>query len=285
MTESPLRASFYTLGCRLNQAETSLISNGFRQRGYDVVDFGEIADVCVINSCTVTEQADAKCRHLVRQVLRRNPETYVAIVGCYAQTGFQVLEQIEGLDLIVGNAEKMRVVDYIGDEPLKTAEPRVVRPRIPRQAFTVEPAEGRADTTRANLKIQDGCDFMCSFCVIPMARGRARSRDFADLRREAEGLIAAGHRELVLTGVNIGTYEHEGRGFLDVVEMLCALDGIERVRISSIEPTTIGDELLERMASSDVLCPHLHLPLQSGSDSVLTRMRRKYGIGDFMSYV
>lgn len=285
MSESPLRASFYTLGCRLNQAETSLIANGFRQRGYDVVEFGEVSDVCVINSCTVTEQADAKCRSLVRQVLRKNPETYVAIVGCYSQTGYDVLRQIEGLDLIVGNAEKMRVFEHIGDEPLKAAEPRVVRPRIPRQAFTVDPAPGGADTTRANLKIQDGCDFMCSFCVIPMARGRARSRELDDVRREAEALIAAGHKELVLTGVNIGTYDHEGRGFLELVQMLSGLEGLVRLRISSIEPTTIGEELLEWMAASPVVCPHLHLPLQSGSDSVLERMRRKYDIGEFMRYV
>lgn len=282
---SPLRASFYTLGCRLNQAETAMIANRFEKQGYQLVPFGERADVCVINSCTVTAQADAKCRHLVRRILRENAETVVAIVGCYAEIGAQALADIEGIDLIVGTADKLRVLDFIGDEPIKRAEPQIVRARMTRQPFTIDNDGVSPETTRANLKIQDGCDFMCSFCVIPRARGRARSRRFDDVRQEAQSLIALGHRELVLTGVNIGTYRCDGYDFVDLVQMLCDLDEVGRVRISSIEPTTVDARLLRLMRDQPALCAHLHLPLQSASDTVLQRMKRKYGWPEFEAYV
>ncbi len=279
-----LRASFYTLGCRLNQAETGLISNSFRERGYDIVEFGEPADVCIINSCTVTEQADAKCRQIVRQVLRKNPDTFVAVVGCYAQTGFEALQQIEGIDLIVGNQDKLQVIDLI-DEPAKRPEPRIVRSRMTRSPFTLPFYGTDLPTTRANLKIQDGCDFMCSFCIIPFARGRARSRAFWDIQREAMELVEAGINEIVLTGVNIGTYRFEDKGFMDVVRMLLAIPGLRRLRISSIEPTTVDEALLDLMADSEVLCSHLHLPVQSGSDRILKSMRRVYSVREFLNFV
>lgn len=279
-----LRASFYTLGCRLNQAETGLIANQFRARGYELVDFGEPADVCVINSCTVTEQADAKCRQIVRQVLRRNPDTFVAVVGCYAQTGYEALRQIDGIDLIVGNQDKFRVVELI-DEPAKRPEPAIVRSRFTRAPFTLPVYGTDLPTTRANLKIQDGCDFMCSFCIIPFARGRARSRAFWDIQREAIQLIEAGYQELVLTGVNIGTYRFEDQTFVDVVEMLLRLPGLGRLRISSIEPTTIDDRILHLMADSEKLCPHLHVPVQSGSDRILRKMKRLYTVEAFQRFI
>ncbi|MDQ7053935.1 MAG: tRNA (N(6)-L-threonylcarbamoyladenosine(37)-C(2))-methylthiotransferase MtaB [candidate division KSB1 bacterium] len=279
-----LRASFYTLGCRLNQAETGLISNSFRERGYEIVDFGEPADVCIINSCTVTEQADSKCRQIVRQVLRKNPDTFVAVVGCYAQTGFEAMQQIEGIDLIVGNQDKMQVIDLI-DEPAKRPEPRIVRSRMTRAPFTLPFYGTDLPTTRANLKIQDGCDFMCSFCIIPFARGRARSRAFWDIQREAIELVETGIKEIVLTGVNIGTYQFEDKTFMDVVRMLLSIPGLRRLRISSIEPTTVNEELLDLMADSDVLCSHLHLPVQSGSDRILKSMRRVYSIREFLDFV
>ncbi len=280
----PLKASFHTLGCRLNQAETALISNRFREQGYEVVDFGAASDVCVINSCTVTEGADSKCRQLVRQVLRRNPNTFVAVVGCYAQIGADVLKKIAGIDLIVGTQDKLRVLEFI-DEPLKLPEPRVVRSRMTKAPFTIAASDMPAPTTRANLKIQDGCDFMCSFCVIPFARGRARSRAFWDIQREALQLIDAGHQELVLTGVNIGTYSFEEKTFLDVVKMLLTIPALKRLRISSIEPTTIPFELIELMTDSEVLCPHLHVPAQSGDDNVLAAMKRLYTRGEFESFI
>ncbi len=279
-----LKATFYTLGCRLNQAETGIISNSFRENGYEVVDFGEEADVCVINSCTVTEQADAKCRQIVRQVLRRNPDTFVAVVGCYAQTGFEKLRRIDGIDMIVGNEDKLRVVDLI-DEPAKRPAPEIVRNRLQCGAFTLPYYATQLPTTRANLKMQDGCDFMCSFCIIPFARGRARSRAFWDIQREALQLVEAGYREIVLTGVNIGTYRHEERGFLEIVDMLLAIPRLERLRISSIEPTTIPEGLLRRMADSEKLCSHLHIPVQSGSDRILQSMRRLYSVHEFLRFL
>lgn len=284
---APLRVSLVTLGCRLNEAESAVIGRRFAARGYDVVPFGEPADVCVVNSCTVTHEADRKCRQVVRQALRRNPDTFVAVVGCYAQIGHEALKQIEGLDLIVGSAEKLNVVDWI-DEPAKRSEPQVVRPRPTRQPFALpldDAGAGLAAHVRANLKVQDGCDFMCAFCVIPFARGRARSRAFWDVQREAIERIAAGHRELVLTGVNIGTYEHEGRTFLDLVDMLRRLPGLARLRISSIEPTTVGRALIDRIADDDVLCPHLHVPLQAGSDRILAAMKRHHTKRDFLDLI
>ncbi len=280
----PLKASFHTLGCRLNQAETALISNRFRAQGYEVVDEAAASDVCVINSCTVTEGADSKCRQLVRQVLRRNPNTFVAVVGCYAQIGAEALKRIEGIDLIVGTQDKLRVLEFI-DEPLKLPEPRLVRSRMTKEPFTIAANDMAAPTTRANLKIQDGCDFMCSFCVIPFARGRARSRAFWDIQREALQLLDAGHQELVLSGVNIGTYAFEEKTFLDVVKMLLTLRSLKRLRISSIEPTTIPLELIDLMADSEVLCPHLHIPVQSGDDAVLAAMKRLYTRSEFEAFI
>lgn len=280
----PLKASFHTLGCRLNQAETTLISNRFRAHGYEIVEAGAASDVCVINSCTVTDNADSKCRQLVRQILRCNPDTFVAVVGCYAQVGAEALKKIGGIDLIVGTQDKLRVLDFI-DDPLKRPAPQIVRPRMTKAAFTIAASHLPAPTVRANLKIQDGCDFMCSFCIIPFARGRARSRAFWDIQREALQLLEAGHKELVLTGVNIGTYQFENKSFLDVVKMLLAIPDLQRLRISSIEPTTIPFELIEVMADSNVLCPHMHIPVQSGDDGVLARMKRLYTRREFESFI
>lgn len=278
------RASFYTLGCRLNQAETALISNSFRERGYKIVDYGEPTDVCVINTCTVTEQADAKCRQLVRQVLRRSPDAFVAVIGCYAQIGTKALQDIEGIDLIVGTEEKMQVCDFI-DVPQKLPQPVVRKKKISSSAFTISSVGNYETATRANLKIQDGCDFMCTFCVIPFARGRSRSRAFRDIQREAIQLVERGHKELVLSGVNIGTYAYEGKTFLDVVKMLETVDGLERIRISSIEPTTISEALVYHMAESDKLCNHFHIPLQSGDDTVLKDMRRLYTLAEYEAFL
>lgn len=284
MTPSKLKASFFSLGCRLNQAETALIGNSFRQKGYEVVEFGQPADVCVINSCTVTEQADSKCRQLVRQVLRKNPATFVAVVGCYAQIGSEVLRQVEGIDLIVGTEDKLRVSDLI-DDPIKLPAPQVIKNKMTKAPFTIATEGGAAPTTRANLKIQDGCDFMCSFCVIPFARGRARSRAFWDIQREALQLVDAGHQEIVLTGVNIGTYQFEDKAFLEVVKMLMTIPALKRLRLSSIEPTTIPLELIDLMADSAVLCPHLHIPVQSGDDHILAAMKRLYTTAEYLQFV
>lgn len=282
--ENGLKAAFYTFGCRLNQAETALISQSFRNEKYEIADINEHVDVCIINSCTVTEQADARCRQLVRQVLRRNADTFIAVVGCYSQTAAESLKRIDGIDLIVGSQDKMDVVRYI-DVPAKRSEPIVVLNKMSRQPFTIENTGTNLPTTRANLKIQDGCNFMCSFCVVPFARGRARSRAFWDIQREAIRLTDAGYKEIVVTGVNIGTYNFEDKYFIDVIKMLLAIPALKRLRISSIEPATLTEEIFDLMRENEKLCPHLHLPLQSGSDKILLDMKRHYNSGEFLQFV
>jgi threonylcarbamoyladenosine tRNA methylthiotransferase MtaB len=284
-TTSPSRprAALHTLGCRLNQAETGLLAERLREAGYEIVPFDAPADLGVINTCTVTREADAKSRKLVKQFIRKNPGAYVAVAGCYSQTGFQALAQIPGVDLIVGNQEKLNLLEYVRRG--RNGTPLVVRDQIDRVDFTIETRGGGDLTTRPNLKIQDGCSFVCTFCVIPSARGRSRSRAFDDLLAEARALAGRGAREIVLTGVNLGTYTHEGRGIVEVVDALDAIPGVERVRISSIEPTTVPDGLLDRMADPDhALCPYLHLPAQSGSDRVLALMRRRYTRAEYLAF-
>ncbi|MGE3539432.1 MAG: tRNA (N(6)-L-threonylcarbamoyladenosine(37)-C(2))-methylthiotransferase MtaB [Candidatus Tectimicrobiota bacterium] len=281
----PLRASFHTLGCRLNQAETASISASFASRGYRIVEYGAATDVCVINTCAVTEEAEAKCRQAVRAVLRHSPQAYVVLTGCYAQVGVDTLRHISGVDLIVGTEYKMQLADLI-DVPQKTDPPQVVHsPKISRGDFTMAGVGLYEGHTRANLKLQDGCNFACAFCIIPFTRGGARSRTLPDIVREAAGLVAHGHRELVLTGVNIGTYDSAGQTLLDVIKALEQVDGLERLRLSSIEPTTVSEALLDWMGTSSKLCPYLHVPVQSGDDQVLRRMKRHYSRADFVAFV
>lgn len=269
------RASVHTLGCRLNQSESQMLVDQLTASGYAVVPFGQEADLGIINTCTVTREADAKCRKSIRQFITRNPEAFVAVVGCYSQLGAEALAGIGGVDLIVGNQDKMSVLDYVGWG--KNEDPVVVRDRIDGSDFSIRFFGDTPFPDRANLKVQDGCDFFCSFCVIPFARGRARSRNWENTLAEARTLAGRGVREIVLTGVNIGTYSSGGRDIVCLVDALDQIDGVSRIRVSSIEPTTVPDALLDRMADpSHALLPFLHLPLQSGSDRVLRRMRRKY---------
>ncbi len=278
------RASLHTLGCRLNQSETALIEEQLRARGYDIVPFGQPADLGIVNTCTVTREADAKSRQLVRSFARKNPSAFVAVIGCYAQMGADALRDIDGVDLIIGNQEKLNVAEYIANEKRDT--PLVIRDRIDRDDFEIDFAGEMPLDRRANLKIQDGCDFMCSFCIIPFARGRARSRSMHNLLDEARSLIDRGAQELVLTGVNIGTYDYEGADVVDVVDALNELPGLARIRISSIEPTTIPETLFDRMNDADhALVPYLHVPLQSGADRILTNMKRKYTAGDYLAFL
>ncbi len=278
------RASLHTLGCRLNQSETNIIRGKLEAAGYEIVPFGEVADFGVINTCTVTREADAKSRKAVRSFIRKNPDAFVAVIGCYSQMDAAAIAEIQGVDLIVGNQEKLNVLDYAVQG--KNSTPLIVRDRIERDDFTIETNGLGSPSCRANLKIQDGCDFMCSFCVIPFARGRARSRRIGNLLDEARQLVKNGAKELVLTGVNIGTYAFEDYTLLDVIDRLNEIEGMARIRISSIEPTTIPMGLLERMADpAHALVPHLHIPLQSGSDRVLERMRRRYTRAEFLNFV
>lgn len=278
------RASLHTLGCRLNFSETEVLRKLLARDGYEIVPFGETADLAIINTCTVTANADQKCRNVIRSFIRKNPEAFTAVIGCYSQMGYKALSEIDGIDLIVGNQEKMNVLDYVrlGKNP----EPLIIRDKILRDDFSVQFVDEGPIDQRANLKIQDGCNFICSFCIIPKARGVARSRNMENLLEEARSLVQAGAKELILTGVNIGTYDFEGQGILDVVDRLNKVEGLKRLRISSIEPTTIPTELFDRMNDENhVLLPYLHIPLQSGCDKTLKSMKRKYNLQEYLDFI
>lgn len=278
-----MQVAFHTLGCRLNQSETSILAQAFKEQGYSVVDDQDDVDVCVVNTCTVTSVSDSKCRNSIRKVIRQNPKAKVAVIGCYAESGFKALSEIEGVDLIVGNQEKLNLLHYLPEEKLENS--RIVKDKIKKTPFEIDSIGQSTSRIRANLKIQDGCDFMCSFCIIPFVRGRARGRVFENLMNEAKQLVEQGFKELILTGVNIGTYDVEGKTIVDVCDALNELD-LPRVRISSIEPTTVDPALLERMADPNHnLVPYLHLPLQSGSDHVLSAMKRRYLRKDYLDFM
>lgn len=278
------RISFYTFGCRLNQSETASIQNSFEQGGYQVVGFDEPSDIVVINTCTVTEGGDADTRYLVHKVNRLNPAARIALVGCQAQIQKEQLAHLPNVRWIVGNGRKMDLVSVFNEYP-SPEKARLVTPPIAQEPFRSAVSSVDWDRTRANIKIQDGCDFFCSFCEIPYARGRARSRVFEDIFTEAAALVAAGHKELILTGINIGTYAYRDKTLMDVIEKLDALEGLERVRISSIEPTTIPGDILSYMSSKHKLCRYLHIPLQSGDDEILQGMKRKYTVDEFSDFV
>lgn len=269
-----MKVAFHTLGCRLNQSETAVLSQAFAEAGYTVSDQDEMADVCVVNTCTVTGVSDSKCRNSIRRLIRNNPDAKVAVIGCYAESGFKALQEIDGVDLVVGNQEKLNLLHYLPEKKLDRA--RLIKDKISKDPFSIEAIGQSTSRARASLKIQDGCDFVCSFCIIPRVRGRARGRVFNNLLDEAKVLKDQGFKELVLTGVNLGTYDVEKKSLVDIVDALDKI-GIDRVRISSIEPTTVDLGLLHRMGDTNhALVPYLHLPLQSGSDSVLKAMRRRY---------
>jgi threonylcarbamoyladenosine tRNA methylthiotransferase MtaB len=274
--------SFKTLGCRLNQSETDAIEAKFRERNYTVVPFGETADLTIINTCTVTNEADRAGRYEIRKAVRFSRKGRIVVTGCYAQIKPEEIRTIDGVDLILGNQEKYKIFDYLDRlEKGKEEEPLVfVTDSRKLDSIAADGFVSAASRTRAFLKIQDGCDYYCSFCIIPFARGRARSRPFYEALDEAKKLADLGYREIVLTGVNIGTYCSEENGrprrFVDLVDRLQQIGGLARLRISSIEPNTVTDSLLMLMGRSKVICPHLHIPIQSASDALLSAMRRKY---------
>lgn len=278
--------SFYTLGCRLNQSETAVLERTLEADGFRIVNFEEPADVVVINTCTVTAGGDTDTRRLVHRVNRINPQARIALIGCQAQIDKEKLLALPSVQWVVGNARKMEFSSILQSAPpADTAAPQVIAPTITKDSFTIPVAGIDRRRRRANLKIQDGCDFFCSFCVIPYARGRARSREFDDILKEAKTLASTGHKELVMTGINVGTYHHQGRTLLDVLDALEQIEEIARIRISSIEPTTIPESLIRKMAGTTKLCRHLHIPLQGGSDVILKAMKRKYATDEFHNFV
>ena len=254
-----------------------------REAGYEVVPFGEPAELGVINTCTVTNEADAKSRNAIRRFSQMNPDATTVVVGCYSQISANEVAMVDGVDYVIGNHDKLNFLDYLSEQKPET--PVVVRERIDREDFSIGMVGEVQFEQRANLKIQDGCDFMCSFCIIPFARGRARSRDWQDLLMDARQMIEKGVRELVLTGVNLGTYQSEGRDFLGMIEGLSELKGLDRLRISSIEPTTIPEALFSFMADPQhPLMPYLHVPMQAGCDRTLERMKRRYKLEEMDAF-
>ena len=282
------RASFYTLGCRLNNAETALMAERFRVAGYDVVAHGDPVEVAVINTCSVTERADARCRNEIRKIRRRSPEAIVCAVGCYAQADTDTVAAIMGVDFVVGTDKKYALADLVESHVgAETPEKPIIHvsQRPDSGEFDYPMAGYYPHSTRANIKIQDGCDFCCAFCLLPRVRGAARSRRMGDIVAEGYELARRGHRELILAGVNIGTYRHEEFTIAGLAASLSDVPGVERVRVSSIEPTTVAADLIAWMADSPKACRHLHLPLQSGDDTILSKMKRIYTTSEFARFV
>ena len=280
-----MRASIVTLGCRLNQAESSLLHARLIEAGYTLVPHGEPADLGIINTCTVTGEADAKSRKMIRAFIRQNPKAFVAVIGCMSQLHARQVAQIEGVDLVLGNANKLDVLQHVAAG--KNSVPAVFCNDIPADDFKIDSCVSAAGpTTRANLKIQEGCDCMCTYCVVPFARGKPRSRQMLDLLDEAAQLAARGVKEIVLTGINVGAYGWRGATLVDVVDAMNSINGLARVRISSIELSTIPRSLLGRMNDPrHVLVPFLHIPLQSGCDNTLRAMGRTYTASEFASFL
>ena len=275
------KVAFYTLGCKLNFAETSTIARSFEEDGYIRVDFDAPADIYVINTCSVTENADKQFKQIVRKALKTNPKAFLAAVGCYAQLKPEELASVDGVDLVLGAKEKFNITQYI-DDLTKNNEGVVHSCEIAETDFYVG-SYSIGDRTRAFLKVQDGCDYKCTYCTIPMARGISRSDTIENILSNAKKISDKGIKEIVLTGVNIGDYgkgefgnkKHE-HTFLELVQALDKVEGIERLRISSIEPNLIKDETIDFIAQSNSFVPHFHIPLQSGSNEILKKMKRRY---------
>jgi threonylcarbamoyladenosine tRNA methylthiotransferase MtaB len=281
------RVAFHTLGCKLNYSESSDLSRKFVENGYKLVDFHETADVYVINTCTVTALAEKKCRNAIRQASGRNPEAKVAVIGCFSQLKADELQHMEGIDIILGNQEKHQLLEMLGHAPGNQDEScAYCHVDDISKTHNFVPSFSSGDRTRSFLKIQDGCDYFCSYCAIPFARGRSRSNTIAETVETAKSVAASGVKEVVLTGVNIGDFgKNNGESFFGLIQELEKLEGIERYRISSIEPDLLSNEIIEFVAKSKKFLPHFHIPLQAAEDSLLKAMRRKYDTALFASRV
>ncbi|HEX8059752.1 MAG TPA: tRNA (N(6)-L-threonylcarbamoyladenosine(37)-C(2))-methylthiotransferase MtaB, partial [Cyclobacteriaceae bacterium] len=272
------KVAFYTLGCKLNYSETSTISRKFEEKGYQKVEFNEKPDIFIINTCSVTDNADKKCRKVVREARGISPNAYVAIIGCYAQLKPKEISEIPGVDAVLGAAEKFRLMELL-DGFVRPEQPLMLASDI-RSVNSFNTSYSMHDRTRTFLKVQDGCDYSCSFCTIPLARGGSRSDTVANIVASAKEIAAKGVKEIVLTGVNTGDFGLQDgvrkEKFIDLVRALDEVEGISRFRISSIEPNLLTDEIIEFVAASKKFVPHFHIPLQSGSNAMLKLMRRRY---------
>lgn len=269
------KVAFKTLGCKLNYSETMAIQRDFEQEGYDITDFDNQADIYVVNTCSVTQSANSTCRKVVRRALRRNPEAFVAVIGCYAQLEPDEIAEIDGVDAVLGAKNKFKLLELF-DDFTKRAEPIVYNSDV-NEAVDFHNAFSADDRTRAFLKVQDGCSYNCSFCTIPLARGASRSPEIASVVQNAGVLVDEGFKEVVITGVNAGDF---GRGtdedFFMLLQELDEVDGLERIRFSSVEPNLMHEDIIRFTAASNKIQPHFHMPLQSGSDKMLGLMRRRY---------
>ena len=279
------KAAFYTLGCKLNFSETSTFAKLLREMGVVEAQAGETADICLINTCSVTEMADHKCRQAIHRMVRENPGSFVIVTGCYAQLDSEKVSRMDGVDLVLGSNEKANLIQYLNDAWIRPATSEaggdghrhLFHHIKTKDIKTFQPSCSRGNRTRYFLKVQDGCNYFCTYCTIPYARGFSRNPSIASLVEQAEQAAREGGKEIVLTGVNIGDFgETTGEKFVDLVKALDGVEGIQRFRISSIEPDLLDDELIDYCAHSRAFMPHFHIPLQSGSDEVLKLMHRRY---------
>lgn len=284
MTGIKKKVAFHTLGCKLNFAETSTISRSFNEEKYERVTANKIADIYVINTCSVTDSADKKCRQAIKKFASISPGAFIAVVGCYAQLKPQEISSIPGVDLVLGINEKFDIAEYITDiEKKKIAE---VHSSNTTSSVNFNQSYSIGDRTRSFLKVQDGCDFGCSYCTIPLARGRSRNPEISSIIIEAEKIAQSGIKEIVITGVNIGDFgKTTGETFAELLRQLIGVEGIERYRISSIEPNLLTDEIIEMTVGNHKILPHFHIPLQSGCNKILGLMKRRYTRNVFASRI
>jgi threonylcarbamoyladenosine tRNA methylthiotransferase MtaB len=280
------KVAFQTLGCKLNYSETSTIGNQFVTRNYNIVDFKDKADVYVLNTCSVTESAERECRQIIRRVLRQNPEAYVIVTGCYAQLRPNEIAQIDGVDAVLGSSEKFKLFSILENFEKQSLACVFVNPIEEAKDFGVAHSTDADSRTRAFLKIQDGCDYSCAFCTIPLARGSSRSLAIDKTVEQFKTLINDGYKEIILTGVNVGDYGKNIYSTLfELILQLINIDGEFRIRISSVEPNLITDDLLKLISESEKVCNHLHIPLQSGSSKILKAMQRRYTADDYKNLI
>ncbi len=271
------KAAYFTLGCKLNFAETSALGKVLSDNGIRKIRPGEQADVCVVNTCSVTELADKKCRQTIRKIAKKHPEAFIVVTGCYAQLKPEDVAHLDDVDLVLGAEQKLEIMNYLGDMEKTQPGQGVIATSKTKDIRTFHPSCSQGDRTRYFLKVQDGCDYYCSYCTIPFARGRSRNGKIEDLVKQAEEVAAKGGKEIVLTGVNTGDFgKTTGETFFDLIKALDEVEGIVRYRISSIEPNLLTDEIIDFVANSKRFAPHFHIPLQSGSDEVLKLMKRRY---------
>lgn len=276
------KVALHTLGCKLNYSETSSVGKQFLDRGYEIIDFDDSADIYVLNTCTVTESAEKECRQFIRRALRKNPEAFIIVTGCYAQLRPEEIAAIDGVDAVLGSNEKFRLFSILENFNKRELTCISVTPTENLTEFGIAHSTDADGRTRAFLKIQDGCDYTCSFCTIPLARGASRSLAVKNVLDEFKKLLDAGYKEIVLTGVNVGDYgKNIDTNLFNLLSELVKVEGEFRIRISSIEPNLLTDEIISLTAESEKLCNHFHIPLQSGSPKILKAMQRRYNIEDY----